>query len=75
MPSEILEFMYPILDSEFYFLNLVQHDAACRVIARLKKERDEARLLLSQAERQLPAATAPALSNGKRGSFLFWLKL
>ncbi|KAF3328107.1 pre-mRNA-processing factor 19-like protein [Carex littledalei] len=45
---------------------LYQHDAACRVIARLKKERDEARLLLSQAERQLPAATAPALSNGKR---------
>lgn len=50
-----------------------QHDAACRVIARLKKERDEARALLAQAERQVPMAattTAPngaALSNGKRG--------
>lgn len=54
-----------------------QHDAACRVIARLKKERDEARGLLAQAERQIPmtasaAATANAsmLSNGKRGSDL-----
>ncbi|KAH0861892.1 hypothetical protein HID58_079103 [Brassica napus] len=50
---------------------LYQHDAACRVISRLKKERDEARQLLSEAERQLPAApeVAPAnatLSNGKR---------
>jgi Prp19/Pso4-like len=75
MHCEILGLLCPILDDEVYFLNLVQHDAACRVIARLKKERDEARLLLSQAERQLPAATAPALSNGKRGSFFFWLKL
>ncbi|KAJ4968616.1 hypothetical protein NE237_015317 [Protea cynaroides] len=54
---------------------LYQHDAACRVIARLKKERDEARLLLAQAERQIPmsasaaaAANALALSNGKRAS-------
>ncbi|KAL3648737.1 Pre-mRNA-processing factor 19 1 [Castilleja foliolosa] len=52
---------------------LYQHDAACRVIARLKKERDEARTLLTQAERQIPmsvevpvAANAAALTNGKR---------
>ncbi|KAF8388285.1 hypothetical protein HHK36_026951 [Tetracentron sinense] len=52
---------------------LYQHDAACRVIARLKKERDEARSLLSQAERQIPmsasivaTANASALNNGKR---------
>lgn len=50
-----------------------QHDAACRVIARLKKERDEARTLLGQAERQVPmaattsAANGAAISNGKRG--------
>ncbi|KZV34021.1 pre-mRNA-processing factor 19 [Dorcoceras hygrometricum] len=54
---------------------LYQHDAACRVIARLKKERDEARSLLAQAERQIPlsftapnAANATALSNGKRAA-------
>ncbi|KDP33313.1 hypothetical protein JCGZ_12862 [Jatropha curcas] len=54
---------------------LYQHDAACRVIARLRKERDEARSLLAQAERQIPAlatAAAPvntsALSNGKRAA-------
>ncbi|KAG4983218.1 hypothetical protein JHK87_027967 [Glycine soja] len=53
---------------------LYQHDAACRVIARLKKERDEARSVLAQAERQFPAsapnaitANDPVLSNGKRG--------
>jgi pre-mRNA-processing factor 19 len=52
---------------------LYQHDAACRVIARLKKERDEARDLLLKAERQAPAdgttpvaAPLPAISNGKR---------
>ncbi|XP_057486586.1 pre-mRNA-processing factor 19 homolog 1-like [Actinidia eriantha] len=54
---------------------LYQHDAACRVIARLKKERDEARSLLAQTERQIPmsALAAPevnasALSIGKRGA-------
>ncbi|KAL0305240.1 UNVERIFIED_CONTAM: Pre-processing protein [Sesamum angustifolium] len=54
---------------------LYQHDAACRVIARLKKERDEARALLAQAERQIPmsvvapnAVTDAALSNGKRAA-------
>ncbi|XBH96494.1 hypothetical protein VPH35_086865 [Triticum aestivum] len=50
---------------------LYQHDAACRVIARLKKERDESRTLLAQAERQIPisaAGPAPvaAVTNGKR---------
>lgn len=60
----------------------VQHDAACRVIARLKIERDEARQRLVQAERHLPAAAAtPAVvptssppvvaSNGKRGGHLY----
>ncbi|KAL6552786.1 hypothetical protein OROHE_008150 [Orobanche hederae] len=51
---------------------LYQHDAACRVIARLKKERDEARTLLAEADRQISmsvaaphAVDAAALSNGK----------
>ncbi|KAH7573172.1 hypothetical protein JRO89_XS03G0082800 [Xanthoceras sorbifolium] len=52
------------------------HDAACRVIARLRKERDEARSLLAQAERQIMpmsvstavAVNASALSNGKRAA-------
>ncbi|KAJ6817044.1 pre-mRNA-processing factor 19 [Iris pallida] len=52
---------------------LYQHDAACRVIARLKKERDEARTLLAQAERQIPLSAASAnanavTSNGKRAA-------
>ncbi|KAM7252876.1 hypothetical protein ACFE04_025494 [Oxalis oulophora] len=52
---------------------LYQHDAACRVIARLKKERDESRTLLAQADRQIPISTSSVntstLSNGKRGSY------
>lgn len=45
------------------------------MIARLKKERDEARSLLAQAERPLPASTgvavnASALSNGRTGASL-----
>ena len=57
----------------FSFTFICQHDAACRVIARLKKERDEARMLLAQAERQIPSSMASAananniVSNGKRG--------
>lgn len=52
---------------------LYQHDAACRVIARLKKERDEAHDMLIHAERQLPVLPTPvpstlALSNGKRAA-------
>ncbi|KAE9592361.1 hypothetical protein Lal_00028351 [Lupinus albus] len=54
---------------------LYQHDAACRVIARLNKERDEARSLLAQAERQFPISSSNAttasvsvLSNGKRAA-------
>ncbi|KAL7615602.1 pre-mRNA-processing factor 19 [Lactuca sativa] len=54
---------------------LYQHDSACRVIARLKKELDEARTMLSSLERQapMPATTAVssnayAISNGKRAA-------
>ncbi|XP_038720575.1 pre-mRNA-processing factor 19 homolog 1-like [Tripterygium wilfordii] len=55
---------------------LYQHDAACRVIARLKKERDEAGSLLAQAERQIPMSTSTAVSanastgvsNGRRAA-------
>uniref|UniRef100_A0A1D1XIR0 Pre-mRNA-processing factor 19 n=1 Tax=Anthurium amnicola TaxID=1678845 RepID=A0A1D1XIR0_9ARAE len=49
---------------------LYQHDAACRVIARLKKERDEARALLAEAERKIPLLSASdqgaPVTNGKR---------
>ena len=52
------------------------------MIARLKKELDEARTMLSSLERQapMPATTAVssnayAISNGKRGScFLFFIQ-
>lgn len=61
-----------------HFSFCLQHDAACRVIARLKKERDEARQLLTEAERQLPAAPEvasanAAVSNGKRGMLVHFL--
>ncbi|XP_042395488.1 pre-mRNA-processing factor 19-like isoform X1 [Zingiber officinale] len=46
---------------------LYQHDAACRVIARLKKERDDARMLLAQAER-IEANNAIAISDRKRAA-------
>lgn len=55
-----------------------QHDAACRVIARLKKERDEARSLVAQAERHVPmpasvpiSVNASAVSNGRAGSYIY----
>jgi len=43
-----------------------QSDAACRVIARLIRERDEARHLLAQAERQL--STGRAARGGRGGA-------
>jgi pre-mRNA-processing factor 19 len=49
--------------------SLYQHDAATRVIARLKKERDEARALLAEVESRpaaAPAEVAPHVANGKR---------
>lgn len=48
------------------------------MIARLKKERDEARSLVAQAERHVPMpASAPisvnasAVSNGRAGSYIY----
>jgi hypothetical protein len=46
---------------------LYQHDAACRVIARVVKERDEARAALSNASSYAVAAAAAAGSAGMRG--------
>ncbi|GBG81483.1 hypothetical protein CBR_g32473 [Chara braunii] len=47
---------------------LYQHDAACRVIARVKKERDEARNLLAQLDRRAVASAMAqeVMTNGKR---------
>lgn len=56
--------------SDMFLFPLVQHDAATRVIARLKKERDEARALLAEVESRpaaAPAEVAPHVANGKRG--------
>lgn len=53
---------------------LYQHDGAVRVIARLKKERDEARAALESAVRaprqEVPHAAEPApeMANGKRAA-------
>lgn len=73
-PFNNLLVFFAIISDYLHILFLCQHDAACRVIARLKKERDEARTLLAQAERQIPMSTASAnanavVSNGKRGSY------
>ena len=48
---------------------LYQHDAACRVIARLVAERDEARFHLTQLQQAAPAAAAaaPAAAAGNGG--------
>lgn len=53
---------------------LYQHDGAVRVIARLKKERDEAQTALESAVRapvqQVPEAAevVPEMANGKRAA-------
>lgn len=54
--------------------SLYQQDGAVRVIARLKKERDEARSLLESAVRAPPQAVqeaveaTPEMANGKRAA-------
>eukprot|EP00727_Mastigamoeba_balamuthi_P007643 m51a1_g35 putative u-box domain-containing protein 72-like (510) ;mRNA; f:133993-136356 len=47
---------------------LYRHDAACRVIARLTKERDEARKMLSELRGQVPAGAATAAPEAAEGS-------
>lgn len=74
-----------MVSSKIWFVQSViygQHDAACRVIARLKKERDEARSLLAQADRQIPmpasvavTTNTPTISNGKRGRYFHYVIL
>ena len=43
---------------------LYQHDAACRVIARLMRERDEARAMVSQRQGQMAEAAAAQAAGG-----------
>ena len=52
---------------------MYQHDGAVRVIARLKKERDEARVALEEAVRApapapQPQEVVPDMANGKRAA-------
>jgi pre-mRNA-processing factor 19 len=44
--------------------SLYQHDAACRVIARLIKERDDARNALANFKAHAPQATAAGGDDG-----------